>query len=310
MTSEPKKLLNDQITFPNPDAKKRFDDLHGIDLAKNKLVAAVRVILNPSALKQWSEKSHPKAKRLVDYVLKRPQLFALVGDVGTGKTSLAETFGDAVARAENINVHFFKLSLSVRGTGTVGEMTTLITAAFDEVAEMAKKVKSSQGGHRAGYILLIDEADAIAQSRETAQMHHEDRAGVNALIRGIDRFGHEGLPAVVIICTNRSEALDPAVKRRAGEIIEFNRPNNAQIKNLLHHCFEGLDFSPTQIETLSHAMGPTEQRPYGFTYSDVTQRLLPAIILDAYPKSPLQFDKILAVTREMVPTAPFKERTK
>ena len=34
-------------------------------------------------------------------------------------------------------------------------------------------------------ILLIDEADALAQSPAQSQMHHEDRAGVNALVRKI-----------------------------------------------------------------------------------------------------------------------------
>jgi AAA+ superfamily predicted ATPase len=67
---------------------------------------------------------------------------------------------------------------------------------------------------RGAVILLVDEADALAQSREAAQMRHEDRAGVNAFIRGVDRIGN-GLPAAVIMCTNRLSALDPAVRRRA-----------------------------------------------------------------------------------------------
>lgn len=64
-------------------------------------------------------------------------------------------------------------------------------------------------------ILLVDEADALAQSRESDQMCHEDRAGVNAFIRDIDRFANGGLPAVVLMRTNRLNALDPAVRRRA-----------------------------------------------------------------------------------------------
>lgn len=70
-------------------------------------------------------------------------------------------------------------------------------------------------------MLLIDEADALAQSRENAQMHHEDRAGVNAFIRGIDRIANQKLPAAVLMCTNRLKALDPAVQRRAAEVLTF-----------------------------------------------------------------------------------------
>jgi hypothetical protein len=43
-------------------------------------------------------------------------------------------------------------------------------------------------------------------------MHHEDRASVNAFIRGIDRLGNGRLPA--------------AVKRRAADILTFQRPDN------------------------------------------------------------------------------------
>ena len=61
-------------------------------------------------------------------------------------------------------------------------------------------------------VVIIDEADAIAQSREFGQMHHEDRAGVNALIRGIDTVATERRPVLVLLCTNRLSALDPAIR--------------------------------------------------------------------------------------------------
>lgn len=63
----------------------------------------------------------------------------------------------------------------------------------------ASKLKSPTGQARGAVILLVDEADALAQSRETAQMHHEDRAGLNAFIRGIDRIANAKLPAAVIM---------------------------------------------------------------------------------------------------------------
>ena len=60
-------------------------------------------------------------------------------------------------------------------------------------------------------------------------MHHEDVSGVNAFIRGIDRLSNRRLPAAVIMCTNRYESLDPAVKRRAAEILTFHRPDDVQL---------------------------------------------------------------------------------
>ncbi len=75
--------------------------------------------------------------------------------------------------------------------------------------------------------MLIDEGDALTQSREATQMHHEDRAGVNAFIRGVDRLAEQHLPVVVILCTNRLSSIDPAVQRRAADIFRFVRPNGS-----------------------------------------------------------------------------------
>ena len=166
--------------------------------------------------------------RFLNFVERRPPLVILAGDVGTGKTELATTVGDPVARQEHIDVTLFPLSLATRGSGKVGEMTKLLSAAFDETFKAAQKLK--QHGHKAkgAIILLVDEADAIVQSRENAQMHHEDRAGVNAFIRGVDLLAEQRLPAAVILCTNRLSAIDPAVQRRAAAIFVLERPNPEQ----------------------------------------------------------------------------------
>src|SRR4029450_11418018 len=127
--------------------------------------------------------------------------------------------------------------------------------------------KGSSGKARGGIILLVDEADAIAQSRENAQMHHEDRAGVNASIRGVDRIANAALPAAVIMCTNRLGALDPAVKRRAADLLLFQRPGDEQPRALLTGALGEVGFTSAQIEQMVAATGPRRDRPYGFTFS-------------------------------------------
>jgi AAA+ superfamily predicted ATPase len=230
----------------------------------------------------------------------------LAGDVGSGKSELAETIGDAVARQERIEITLFPMSLSTRGQGRVGEMTQLLSAAFDYTVAEASKLKGT-GPARGAVILLVDEADALAQSREAAQMHHEDRAGVNAFIRGIDRIGNGKLPAAVIMCTNRLGALDPAVRRRAADILAFSRPDDTQRHAVLGESLRQLGFSKQQIDALVAATGAQNGRTYGFTFSDLTQRLLPAIVLDAYPARAVDAARALEIAQGMIPTAPFKE---
>ena len=302
-------LFERRITYPDFSPQERLARLIGLDDQKSRLTKILGLLVNPAGLEAWVRKYHAGANGLLNTVLKRPPLVVLAGDVGSGKTELAETIGDAVARQEKINITLFPLSLSTRGQGRVGEMTQLLSAAFDFTVEEAAKLKGSSGRARGGVILLVDEADALAQSREAAQMHHEDRAGVNAFIRGVDRIGNGALPAAVIMCTNRLGALDPAVKRRAADILVFERPDDAQRRIVLASSFEQLGFSRPQIDALVAVTGPGKSREYGFTFSDLTQRLVPAIVLDAYPSRPVDPARALEVARAMKPTPPFQEKS-
>jgi AAA+ superfamily predicted ATPase len=137
-------------------------------------------------------------------------------------------------------------------------------------------------------------------------MHHEDRAGVNAFIRGIDRMANAALPAAVIMCTNRLGALDPAVKRRAADILAFGRPDAAQRRALLTGPLTELGLA-ADVERLVAATGEREGAPHGFTFSDLMQRLLPAIVLDAYPAGAVRPERALALAHQMLPTPPFRE---
>jgi SpoVK/Ycf46/Vps4 family AAA+-type ATPase len=301
-------LFERRQTFPDFEPKGRLARLVGLDRQKDRLTKILGLLVNPTGLERWTQEYHPDAVQLLDAVLRRPPLVVLAGDVGSGKTELAETIGDAVARQEGIEITLFPLSLATRGQGRVGEMTQLLSAAFDAIVDAASTLKSAAGAARGAVILVVDEADALAQSREAAQMHHEDRAGVNAFIRGIDRLANAKLPAAVIMCTNRLNALDPAVRRRAADILTFGRPNEEQRRFVLSERLSGVGLSPEQIDSLVDATGPhRDARKFGFTFSDLTQRLLPGIVLDAYPSRAVNAVRALEIAREMTPTPPFQD---
>ncbi len=251
-------LFERRINFPDFEPQERLARLVGLDEHKDRLSKILGLLVNPYGIQEWAKKYHPDARAAVDTVLRRPPLVVLAGDVGSGKTELAETIGDAVARQEDIDITLYPLSLATRGQGRVGEMTQLVSAAFDYTIEAADKLKNTNGKARGAVLLLIDEADALAQSRENAQMHHEDRAGVNAFIRGIDRIANQKLPAAVLMCTNRLKALDPAVQRRAAEILTFSRPNDEQRHYLLHSKLTGLGLNSTAVEELVRLTGPRD----------------------------------------------------
>ena len=62
------------------------------------------LLVNPGKLEYWINSYHPDAVSVLNQVLRRPPLVVLSGDVGCGKTELAETIGDAVSREECVNI--------------------------------------------------------------------------------------------------------------------------------------------------------------------------------------------------------------
>ena len=299
-------LFDEVRELPDEEAARQFDQLIGLEDLKAILVKQARLLLMPSLLQEWSRKHHRTVLPCVGDFSRRPPLIVFSGDVGTGKTTLADCFGDSVARNEKLaRVTLLRLSLMTRGRGAVGEMTHLVSRAFDEVVELASKGRMSSGKPSSAVIFVIDEADALAESRATEQMHHEDRAGVNVLIRGIDRLARERLPGLVVLCTNRVESLDPAVMRRAAVHHEFKRPNEAQREQLLRDAF-GNVFDNHQYRELVQLTGPQNNgRQYGYTFSDVSQRFVPNLLLEAFPDSPVTFDLAKSVLNHLVPTVPF-----
>ncbi|MHB1510909.1 MAG: ATP-binding protein [Acidimicrobiales bacterium] len=306
MSSTPD-LFEAVLELPDASASARYESLVGLDDVKARLSKEAQLLLHPSSLEEWSQQFHRRRIAACGAFADRHPVFLFAGDVGTGKTALAESFGDQVARSIGLPIYLYRLSLASRGSGAVGEMTQLLAAAFDEVRRVAATPPGRDGEHSSAVILLIDEADALAQSREASQMHHEDRAGVNALIRGINSLTEKHLPVLVVLATNRLQAIDPAVRRRAAATFRFERPDDTQREAALARLIQGVALSTDEIRGLVKATGAIDGRPYGYTYSDLYQRLVPAAVLAAYPDRPLTGDLLLQAAASIEPTPPFVE---
>ncbi|MEE4209179.1 MAG: ATPase, partial [Parvularcula sp.] len=94
-------LFERRLTYPDFEPQERLARLVGLDDQKSRLAKILGLLVNPLGLERWATKFHKgDAKPLLDAVLRRPPLVVLAGDVGSGKTELAETIGDLVARQE------------------------------------------------------------------------------------------------------------------------------------------------------------------------------------------------------------------
>lgn len=302
-----KYLFDDIIDYPNPESQAKYESLVGLDELKSRLVKESEILLNPNLLSQWSQEKYGKVIPLVRLFEHRHSLFIIAGDIGTGKTTLAESFGDFLARKNNTSITMFSLSLGTRGSGVVGEMTKFMASAFEEVKHHTEQLRKMDGTYSTTTILLIDEADALAQSRDMEMMHHEDRAGVDALIQGIDSISKSKIPLIIVMCTNRLSSIDPAVRRRAAAIFELGRPNEIQRQQLLKNHLEGTNISEDDLKALAQMTGSNENRSYGYTYSDLVQSVLPALVLETFPDQQITKDKIVELLNKIPPTPPLNE---
>jgi AAA+ superfamily predicted ATPase len=292
-------------TFPDPAAQAWYDRLIGLNDHKERLLIELEMLLFPEQVEAWSKKYHGgRLLRLWELFKNRVPLVLFEGDVGTGKTALAETVGDALARriGHGKKVHLLKLNTQVRGTGLVGEMSDLIAQAFAQVEARAKSLKGDP------VLFLIDEADSLAGSRDATQMHHEDKAGLNTVLQRLDNLRLTRLPIATLFITNRPEALDPAVRRRAVLDLHFERPNDAIRAEIIKSSVPELSIGTDQMAFLIRLTSSQEpkNRKVCFTASDLTDRLLPGALRAAYTqKRALSVDDLVEQAKIVEATPKF-----
>lgn len=288
-------LFELELALPDAVVRARGERLIGFDRRYSRIERDLRLLSNPDEIVDWSKKSYGRVLPLCDVVTDRYPLLIFEGDVGTGKTATAEAACDRLARSSGKAAMLFKLSTRVRGSGMVGEMSSLINEAFATITKEAGKTRSCY--------LLIDEADSLSAKREGGQSHHEDKVAVNTIIQKVDDLRRLGGRVVVILCTNRGHVLDPAVVRRAARVERFERPNAEEREALFRMDYDGVGLSDDVVRDLVALTGPQESPPrIGFTFSDLRTRLLPEALGAAFPERQLTGEDILTAARSVVPS--------
>jgi SpoVK/Ycf46/Vps4 family AAA+-type ATPase len=288
-------IFDSETLLPSEALAKRGKTLLGFEARYARIHEQLRLLLNVGGLEEWNRKHHGGKLAICDLVAEQYPLVIFHGDVGTGKTAMAECIANKlVAEARSEDSILFKLSNRVRGSGMVGEMGTLIAEAFRRVIQSAGKTRRA--------ILIIDEGDSLGASRAQDHSHHEDKVAMNTLIQCVDDLRQYGGRIVVILCTNRLLILDAALRRRAAIIDEFKRPSDDERRQLFQMDLAGLNLQATQISELVAATGARGGHP-SWTYSDIRTRLYPAALARAYPQEPLRFGylKSVAVTLHASP---------
>lgn len=298
-------VLSKSVSFPSDDGQASLARLVGLEGHIKALTRDLRLIFDPQMVETWSRQHYGKLLPVVALVKDAVPLIVFEGDVGTGKTALAEAIGQQVALDGSYGVHLVKMSTRVRGTGYVGEMGTLLAESF-------KYIENTWTQKGEPVIFVIDEADSLLTSRMSEQHHHEDKSGVNTILQHLDEFRTSAAQISVIAITNRIGVLDPAVRRRATSVFTFERPNEKQRKALLTHLFDGV-LSESEVDLLVKASGPKntgkDSVRLPLTYSDLTLRFaIPAIREATWFGAALDIRRLGTTLERLIPTPPMKSK--
>ena len=160
----------------------RFDDVAGMDEAKESLTETVEFLRDPAIFGRLGGRP--------------PRGVLLTGEPGTGKTLLAR------AAATEAGVPFLSASGSSFQEMFVGVGASRVRALFADARRLAP------------CIVFIDEIDAVGRARgrggDSASGDHDQT--LNQLLVEMDGFDHT-TGIVVMASTNRPDVLDPAIVR-------------------------------------------------------------------------------------------------
>lgn len=223
-----------------------FNDVAGVDEAKQELTEVVDFLKNPGKYKAMGART--------------PKGVLMVGPSGTGKTLMAR------ATAGEAGVPFF----SMAGSEFIEMLVGVGASRVRDLFNTAKKAQPA--------IIFIDEVDAIGRQRGVGIMggHDEREQTLNQILVEMDGFNpNEQL--VVIAATNRPDVLDPALVRpgRFDRRVALDMPDVLGRKAILAIHAKGKPFAPlVDWEKVA-------KRTVGFSGADLENMLNEAAILAA-----------------------------
>ncbi|WP_157016695.1 ATP-dependent zinc metalloprotease FtsH [Mesorhizobium xinjiangense] len=231
--------------YVETDTKVTFEDVAGVDEAKEELQEIIEFLRNPEEYGRLGGRM--------------PKGVLLLGPPGTGKTLIAR------AVAGEAKVPFFSIS----GSEFVEMFVGVGAARVRDLFEQARA--------KAPAIIFIDELDALGRARGAGPMmggHDEKEQTLNQLLVELDGFD-ASTGVVLLAATNRPEILDPALLRagRFDRQVLIDRPDKrGRIQILQVHMKKaklGANVDPEKVAALTP----------GFTGADLANLVNEATLL-------------------------------
>ena len=255
----------------NGKEKVTFDDVAGVDEAKEELQEVIEFLKDPKKFQKLGGKI--------------PKGVLLVGPPGCGKTLIAK------AVAGEAGVPFFNIS----GSDFVEMFVGVGASRVRDLFEQGRKASRVSGR---GAIIFIDEIDAVGRLRFSGigGGHDEREQTLNQLLVEMDGFDpQEGI--ILIAATNRPDTLDPALLRpgRFDRHVVIDRPDIKGREAILKVHSKKIKLSPdVNLEDIAR------QTP-GFSGADLANLCNEAALLSArYNKESVERKEMDAAIERVV----------
>ncbi len=233
-------IIQDYETSVVPEIRSdiTFEDVIGQERAKQKCKIIEKYLSNPLKFGRWA-----------------PKNILFYGPSGTGKTMMAKALANSVKAP----------LLPIRATTLIGEYVgdgaRQIHRLYDKAEELAP------------CIVFIDEFDAIALSRSYQEIRGDVTEIVNALLTEMDGINdREGICTIAV--TNMCDSIDPAIRSRFEEEIEFTLPNEQERYQMLKQYISTFPIKIEKDVNLKKIARLTK----GFSGRDIVEKLLKNVL--------------------------------
>lgn len=220
--------------IPEIKSEIKFKNIIGQQKAKNKCKLIEKFLSNPRKFGKWA-----------------PKNILFHGPSGAGKTMMAK------ALANSLDVPL----LAVKATKLIGEFVGDGARQIHQLYEKAEEVSPC--------IIFIDEFDAVALNRSFQEIRGDVSEIVNAILTEMDGIDErDGI--CTIAATNMMMALDPAVRSRFEEEIEFTLPAEEERYKILQNYTRTFPVKLAKDVDLQNIAKKTT----GFSGRDLVEKLL------------------------------------
>lgn len=205
---ELRNIFGDSVTIPTD---KRSNIPLAIQIPREQLRHEMILSADVDEKIERIEREFLARERLAHYGLHPRRRILLHGYPGCGKSMSAERI------AWNVGLPFLKVKFEAVVSSYLGESASNLTKLFESIKTFP-------------CVLLLDEFDFIAKSRDAKHDVGEMHRVVNILLNVLEDFTGPGL---IVATTNLEGAIDKAIFRRFDDIIELPKPQKPEIHRIL-----------------------------------------------------------------------------